>query len=78
MIFGDPAHERLQHNEETVWAGGPVDNNNPAARSMEFVADFLVPALRRGMIEVETRPGQEIVYSTMISSAKSQARPPAP
>ena len=33
---------------------------------------------RRGMIEIETVPGQEIVYSTMISSAKSQALPPAP
>jgi len=33
---------------------------------------------RRGMIELETRPGREIVYSTTISSAKSQALPPAP
>ena len=33
---------------------------------------------RQGMIEIETRPGQEIVYSTTISSAKSQALPPAP
>ena len=29
-------------------------------------------------IETETAPGQEIVYSTTISSAKSQALPPAP
>jgi alpha-L-fucosidase 2 len=33
---------------------------------------------RRGLIEIETRPGQEIVYSTTISSAKTQALPPAP
>ncbi len=33
---------------------------------------------RGGMIEIETRPGQEIVYSTTISSVKSQALPPAP
>ncbi len=33
---------------------------------------------RQGMIDLETRPGQEIVYSTTISSAKSQALPPAP
>ena len=31
MIFGYPDHEKLQLNEETLWAGSPVDNNNPAA-----------------------------------------------
>jgi alpha-L-fucosidase 2 len=31
MIFGDPGHEKLQLNEETLWAGSPIDNNNPAA-----------------------------------------------
>jgi alpha-L-fucosidase 2 len=42
MIFGDPAHERLQLNEETVWAGGPVDNNNPAAlRTLPLVRKAL-------------------------------------
>ncbi|MGE5741652.1 MAG: glycosyl hydrolase family 95 catalytic domain-containing protein, partial [Candidatus Aminicenantes bacterium RBG_16_66_30] len=41
-------------------------------------ADAAGAAPRLGMIEIETRPGQEIVYSTMISSAKSQALPPAP
>ncbi len=33
---------------------------------------------RHGLIELETQPGQEIVYSTTISSVKSQALPPAP
>jgi alpha-L-fucosidase 2 len=31
MVFGAPEHEKLQLNEETVWAGSPIDNNNPAA-----------------------------------------------
>jgi len=29
MIFGDPAKERIQLNEETFWAGSPHNNNNP-------------------------------------------------
>lgn len=31
MIFGDPVNERIQLNEESLWAGCPVNNNNPAA-----------------------------------------------
>ena len=32
MVFGGIELERLQLNEETVWAGKAVDANNPAAR----------------------------------------------
>src|SRR5574344_442103 len=31
MVYGNPAHEELQLNEETVWGGGPHRNDNPAA-----------------------------------------------
>ena len=31
MVFGTPEQEYLQLNEETVWAGGPYNNVNPAA-----------------------------------------------
>ena len=31
MVFGDPIHERIQFNEESLWAGCQVDNNNPKA-----------------------------------------------
>jgi alpha-L-fucosidase 2 len=31
MVFGNPAKERLQLNEETVWAGGPNNNVKPDA-----------------------------------------------
>src|SRR5579859_8120771 len=33
MLFGDPAQERLQLNEDTLWAGGPYDPSNPEALS---------------------------------------------
>nr|WP_311131913.1 glycoside hydrolase N-terminal domain-containing protein [Nonomuraea gerenzanensis] len=29
MVFGNPDTERLQLNEDTVWAGGPYDQSNP-------------------------------------------------
>ena len=31
MVYGDPENERIQFNEESLWAGCPVDNNNPGA-----------------------------------------------
>ena len=31
MVFGDPLHERLQLNEESIWAGSKINNNNPKA-----------------------------------------------
>ncbi len=40
MVFGRPAAERLQLNEDTVWAGGPHNNNNPEARAA-------IPEVRR-------------------------------
>ena len=33
MVFGGVAHERLQLNEDTLWAGRPYDPVNPEARS---------------------------------------------
>ena len=32
MVFGNVDTERLQLNEDTVWAGGPYDQSNPGAR----------------------------------------------
>ncbi len=31
MFFGGPYHGRVQVNEESLWAGQPLDNNNPRA-----------------------------------------------
>jgi alpha-L-fucosidase 2 len=32
MVFGKVRKERIQLNEESLWAGQPINNNNPAAR----------------------------------------------
>jgi len=31
MVFGNPVNERIQLNEESLWAGCPVNNNNPGS-----------------------------------------------
>ncbi len=31
MVFGDPGNECIQINEESIWAGSKINNNNPAA-----------------------------------------------
>ncbi len=31
MVFGHPFSERIQLNEESLWAGQPINNNNPDA-----------------------------------------------
>ena len=33
MVFGGAAEERLQLNEDTVWAGSPHHNNMPTAHA---------------------------------------------
>ncbi|MGC9520830.1 MAG: glycoside hydrolase family 95 protein [Anaerolineae bacterium] len=33
MVFGGVAEERLQLNEDTLWAGAPMEWNNPGARA---------------------------------------------
>jgi alpha-L-fucosidase 2 len=38
MVFGDPQQERIQFNEDTVWAGAPMDYINPQA-SAEVLAE---------------------------------------
>ncbi|MCX6326916.1 MAG: glycoside hydrolase family 95 protein [Bacteroidia bacterium] len=33
MVFGDFSHERIQLNEESVWAGSKINNNNPRSKA---------------------------------------------
>lgn len=32
MVFGNPFHEVIQLNEESLWSGAPINSNNPEAR----------------------------------------------
>ncbi|MDR3798389.1 MAG: glycoside hydrolase family 95 protein [Terracidiphilus sp.] len=42
MVFGHPANERLQLNEETVWIGERRDRNNPQANRTPEVRNLLM------------------------------------
>lgn len=53
MVFGDPENGRLQLNEETVWAGGPNNNVNPAARK-------IIPMLRKLLFEKKFVEAQKL------------------
>ncbi|WP_235336196.1 glycosyl hydrolase family 95 catalytic domain-containing protein [Pontibacter korlensis] len=58
MVFGTPAQERLQLNEETVWAGGP--NNNVKAD-----AQAIIPKLRQLLFEGKYKDAQELADKEM-------------
>ena len=61
MVFGAPAGERIQLNEETLWAGSPVDNNNPAALEN-------LPAIRRALFAGEYGRAGELAEKTLLGT----------
>jgi alpha-L-fucosidase 2 len=60
MIFGDPARELIQLNENTVWAGQPNRNDNPAAREA-------LPEVRQLIFEGNYREAQDLINEKFIS-----------
>lgn len=62
MVFGRVAQERLQLNEDTLWAGGPYDPVNPDARAG-------IPEVRR-LLEAG-----KFKEATDVASAKVMAKP---
>lgn len=62
MVFGGVASERLQLNEDTLWAGGPYEPINPEARAA-------LPEVRR-LIEAG-----EYAKAEALADAKFLARP---
>jgi len=71
MVFGGIEHERLQLNEDTLWAGGPYDPSHSAARDALPRVRALIAAGR--FAEAETlitdqmlaRPSREMPYQTV-------------
>jgi alpha-L-fucosidase 2 len=71
MVFGSPTRERLQLNEDTLWAGGPYDPTSPDAPAA-------LPEVRRLIFEerykeahdligqkIMARPLQQMPYQTL-------------
>lgn len=64
MVFGNPAKEQLQLNEETVWSGGP--NNNITLES-----GAAVPKLRKLLFEGKFEEAQAIADVEMFPKRNS-------
>ncbi len=59
MVFGGIESERLQLNEETIWAGGPRDANNPAALQA-------LPEVRRLLFEGRELEATKLAEKAML------------
>ena len=60
MVYGDPRKERLQLNENTVWAGQPNRNDNPDAKEA-------LPEVRKLIFEGKYKEAQDLVNKKFIS-----------
>ncbi|BDU26699.1 glycoside hydrolase family 95 protein [Flavobacterium sp. GSB-24] len=60
MIFGDPAVERLQLNEETIWAGSP--NSNAHSKSIEAL-----PKVRQLIFDGKFDEAQDLATKDIMS-----------
>src|SRR5206468_3818351 len=65
MVFGRPAQERLQLNEDTLYAGGPYDFSNPGALAA-------LPRVRKLLDEGRYEEATQLVGSAMIAKPATQ------
>jgi alpha-L-fucosidase 2 len=65
MVFGGVNHERLQLNEDTLWAGGPYDPVNPQAREA-------LPEVRRLIFEQKYSDATKLIGEKVISRPVGQ------
>jgi alpha-L-fucosidase 2 len=61
MIFGTPAIEHLQLNEETIWAGSPNNNANPKAKAA-------LPIVRQLIWEGKYKEAQDLATENIMSA----------
>ncbi|KOV23909.1 glycosyl hydrolase family 95 catalytic domain-containing protein [Streptomyces sp. XY152] len=59
MVFGGPDTERLQLNEDTLWAGGPYEPANPRGLAG-------LPEIRRRVFAGEWAAAQQLIDSTFM------------
>lgn len=65
MVFGGTAHERLQLNEDTLWAGGPYNPVNPEARGA-------LPEVRRLIFAGQYAEAQALANAKLMAKPLSQ------
>ncbi|PTY07101.1 hypothetical protein DB347_07245 [Opitutaceae bacterium EW11] len=66
MVFGGVQQERLQLNEDTLWAGGPYDPVNPEALAA-------LPEIRRLLREGKNAEAQALVQAHCMARPLTQA-----
>ena len=65
MVFGGVNEEKLQLNEDTLWAGGPYDPVNPGAREA-------LPEARKLVFEGKYRDAAKLISAKIMSKPLSQ------
>jgi len=65
MVFGGPATEQLQLNEDTLYAGSPYDPNNPEALKA-------LPEARRLIFEGKYKEAHDLVGAKMMANPIKQ------
>ena len=60
MVFGDPAKENIQLNEETFWSGGPSRNDNPKALEA-------LPKVRKLIFDGQYQEAEKLVNENMVA-----------
>src|SRR5690348_16625876 len=65
MIFGGPASEQLQLNEDTLYAGLPYDPNNPEAL-------HALPEARRLIFEGRYKEAHDLIGAKMMANPIKQ------
>ncbi|MBC8095385.1 MAG: glycoside hydrolase N-terminal domain-containing protein [Akkermansiaceae bacterium] len=65
MVFGDVNEERLQLNEDTLWAGGPYDPVNPEAKAA-------LPEVRRLIFEEKYSEAARLIGAKVMSKPLGQ------
>ena len=64
MVFGNPAVEHIQLNEETIWAGRPNQNNNPDAKAA-------LPEVRRLVFEGKYEAARNLATAKVMSKTSN-------
>ncbi|GAA3925289.1 glycosyl hydrolase family 95 catalytic domain-containing protein [Actinoplanes auranticolor] len=65
MVFGNLDTDRLQLNEDTVWAGGPYDSANPRGAAN-------LGEIRRRVFADQWTQAQDLINQTMLGSPAGQ------
>ena len=65
MVFGTPAVEHIQLNEETIWAGQPNNVVNPNAKAA-------LPEVRRLIFEGKYKEAQDLANAKVMPNAAGQ------